>query len=259
MTPDEPGEIAQEAALARIRRAVSGEGLSMEFQPIFDLRDGGVTGVEALARFALEPRRGPDAWFREAAEAGLGVDLELAAVRVALAGLDAVTEGLFMGLNVSPWVMASGGLSPLLAGLEPRIVLEVGEGWFGAADGGVRQASQVLREAGARFSVDDAGHDDAALSGALELHPDFVKLDIPVCRNVHLDPVGSRRVAELVAAATASGARPVAEGVQAQGEVQTLRGLGVAFGQGYFLALPGRLPLGDLSAVSARLAAGDPA
>jgi len=106
--------------------------------------------------------------------------------------------------------------------------------------------------------VDAAGHAATALAGALELRPDFVKLDVPVCRNVHLDRPGRARVTELVAAAVAGGAQPVGEGIQARGELDTLRDLGVAFGQGYFLALPGRLPLGDLSDVSARLASWSP-
>ena len=43
-----------------------------------------LVGVEALARFDCEPRRPPSEWFAEAAEVGLGVELELAAVRAAL-------------------------------------------------------------------------------------------------------------------------------------------------------------------------------
>jgi EAL domain-containing protein (putative c-di-GMP-specific phosphodiesterase class I) len=231
----------------------------MEFQPIFDLRDGRVSGVEALARFDLEPRRGPVAWFEEAAAAGLGVELDLAAVRAALKALATVAEGVSLAVNVSPSAVASEGLAALLAGVEPRIVLEVPERSLDAnADAGFADAIRDLRRAGARFSVDDAGHDASALAGALELRPDFVKLDVPVCRNIHLDPPGRARVADLVAAASASGAQPVGEGIQAKGELDTLRDLGVAFGQGYFLALPGRLPLGDLSDVSARLASRSP-
>src|SRR3990170_7915799 len=41
--------------LERIRRILGGDALSMVFQPIVDLRDGGTGGFEALARFAVEP------------------------------------------------------------------------------------------------------------------------------------------------------------------------------------------------------------
>lgn len=60
----------------------------MVFQPIVSLADGAIEGVEALARFRLEPQRTPDAWFAEAKEVGLGVELELVAARSALACID---------------------------------------------------------------------------------------------------------------------------------------------------------------------------
>ena len=54
---------------AQIDEALAGRGLSMEFQPIFDIRTGAVVGTEALARFTLEPASptpDPAAWFAEA-------------------------------------------------------------------------------------------------------------------------------------------------------------------------------------------------
>ena len=70
----------------RIRRALRHPGaIRMAFQPIVDIVwDERVVGVEALARFSCGPKRPPDAWFAEAAAAGLLEDLELAAVDVAL-------------------------------------------------------------------------------------------------------------------------------------------------------------------------------
>src|SRR5439155_6445291 len=76
--------IARRWAVERIREVLSAGGPDIVFQPIVDLRDGRVAGVEALARFHVEPKRGPDFWFDEAWNAGLGLDLELAAVLAAL-------------------------------------------------------------------------------------------------------------------------------------------------------------------------------
>jgi hypothetical protein len=45
------------------------------------MQDRHVIGVEALARFLLEPPHPPDTWFDAAHRVGLGVDLELTAVR----------------------------------------------------------------------------------------------------------------------------------------------------------------------------------
>ena len=59
----------------RIERAITGEGMSMVFQPIVDLHSGSVTGAEALTRFSSEPYRPPNVWFADAASIGLGVEL----------------------------------------------------------------------------------------------------------------------------------------------------------------------------------------
>ncbi|MDQ3574146.1 MAG: GAF domain-containing protein, partial [Actinomycetota bacterium] len=71
----------------RVRAVIAGEGLAMALQPIVDIGHGEPIGFEALARFSGTPTRGPDLWFAEAADIGLGVELEAAAVQLALADL----------------------------------------------------------------------------------------------------------------------------------------------------------------------------
>lgn len=71
----------------RMRTLVAQSGIRMRFQPIVDLRTRTLVGAEALARFDCDLVRSPDRWFREAWAAGLGIDLEILAVRSALAQL----------------------------------------------------------------------------------------------------------------------------------------------------------------------------
>src|SRR5436305_12006014 len=62
--------------------AIIESGIEVALQPIRDLRSGRIDGYEALARFA--DGQGPSEWFAEAEALGLGVELELAALRAAL-------------------------------------------------------------------------------------------------------------------------------------------------------------------------------
>ena len=58
------------------------QGLRQEVRAVVsspELR--GVVGAEALTRFEMTPMRSPDVWFAEAKEVGLGVELEMAALR----------------------------------------------------------------------------------------------------------------------------------------------------------------------------------
>ena len=79
---------AGERGIPVVVRAVSGaccdeEQIRPVYQPIFDLQTGRPIAYEALSRFPGDPARGPDRWFAEAWDVGLGVPLELMAVRIA--------------------------------------------------------------------------------------------------------------------------------------------------------------------------------
>src|SRR5947209_3256674 len=87
---------------SRIRAILDSDHMDIEFQPIFDLLDCRIVSLEALARFWTEPMRPPSAWFAEATAVGLGVELELAAIRAALLRLDEFPADVAIALNVSP-------------------------------------------------------------------------------------------------------------------------------------------------------------
>ncbi|HTC67996.1 MAG TPA: response regulator, partial [Acidothermaceae bacterium] len=98
----------------RIEGVLSDETtMGMVFQPIIDLTDHSVVGMEALSRFATEPLRSPDLWFAEAASVGLGPTLEMKAVRAAVAHVSQLPDGAFMAVNASPELMMSGMLDSL--------------------------------------------------------------------------------------------------------------------------------------------------
>lgn len=120
---------AERAARRReVETVLSGEALHMVFQPIAELGTGRIVGVEALARFECEPRRLPNEWFAEAAEVGLGVELELAAVRNAVADLNLLPAETYMSVNVAPPVLTTPGLAGTLATLPSRrVVVELTE------------------------------------------------------------------------------------------------------------------------------------
>ena len=100
---DRQGEPEQEL-LARLDAVHRAGGPTVVFQPVVTLADGRTVGHEALSRFPAGTPS-PDRWFADATAAGVGAELELAAVRNALSQLDAVSGR--MGVNVSPDVLCS--------------------------------------------------------------------------------------------------------------------------------------------------------
>ena len=228
----------------RIRGVIKGDGLSVVLQPIVELADGRVVAAEALSRFAAEPRRAPDVWFAEAAAAGLGVELELAAIRVALERVDTLPAGVRLSLNVSPAALLTSELVAALADVPGgRLALELTEHAPVADYAALGAALAAHRSRGVQLMIDDAGAGFASLRHVLGLHPDVVKLDLSLTRDIDGDPVRCALAASLVAFAREIGATIVAEGIETRGELETLRALGVTQGQGYYLGLPGAGPV----------------
>jgi EAL domain-containing protein (putative c-di-GMP-specific phosphodiesterase class I)/CheY-like chemotaxis protein len=229
--------------LERIRAVVSGTGRSIVYQPIFDLTDDYVLGVEALARFSAEPMRGPDAWFAEAETVGLGEELELAAMQQALEGLDGLAPEAFLSLNVSPATCLSPKLAALLSGIPgDRLSLEITEHSVVNDYGALEAALLPLRERGVRLSIDDACAGLASLRHVMVLQPDLIKLDLALTRDVDTDENRSALVTALVGFASRIGATVVAEGVESEPQLKALCDLGVRYGQGFYLARPGSIP-----------------
>ncbi len=236
-----------QARRTRIDQVLEAGGPSMLFQPIVALASGQVIGTEALARFKAEPYRPPNEWFHDAAEAGLGVELELAAIRNALEQLGQLPAGTYLSVNAGPETVTSTGLFELLSHAPcSRVVLELTE-HVGVEDyATLLVALQRLRATGLRLAVDDAGAGFASLRHILSLRPDIIKLDIGLVRGITDDP-GKRALAvALVAFGSEIDAVVLAEGIESAADLHTLRALGVRYGQGYHLGRPALLPLPTL-------------
>jgi EAL domain-containing protein (putative c-di-GMP-specific phosphodiesterase class I) len=229
---------------ARIRRVLAGEGLTMVFQPIADLLTGRIVGLEALARFSLEPQQGPDRWFAEAAEVGLAIDLELAAARAALAHFDHVPQGAYLSVNLSPETVTFSSFRDIFINASvDRVVVEITEHAPVQDYAALADALGEFRNGGGRLAVDDAGAGFASLRHILRLAPDLIKLDVTLTRNIDSDQASQAMASALASFASKTHARIVAEGIETQEELAALRDLGIDHGQGYLLARPGPLPL----------------
>ena len=226
----------------RIRNVLTGDDLSMVFQPIVETTTSAILGMEALARFDAEPRRTPDLWFEEAWTVGLGVDLELAAARAAASKLQELPKNQFLSLNISPETAISPELLVFLAETESeRIVLELTEHAQVAEYDPLRKALDRIRSFGTRIAIDDVGTGYAGLQQLLELRPDILKLDLSITRGIDADPVRHSLAASVAAFATEMNLLLVAEGIETFAEAEALAGLGIKLGQGYYFGRPAPL------------------
>jgi EAL domain-containing protein (putative c-di-GMP-specific phosphodiesterase class I)/putative methionine-R-sulfoxide reductase with GAF domain len=227
------------AARERIERALEPGAFSLFFQPVVDLEGGQYLGFEALTRFRDQPTRPPDAWFAEAQAVGLGVELELAAFGLALDHLPRLPEGALMGVNVGPEAIVSEDmLRLLLAADSRRVVVELTEHIEISDYPRLIQALSAIRAMGARLAIDDTGTGISGLVHILKLAPEFIKLDRALTSGIDHDPVRRALATSLVTFAAETGSLIIAEGIETAEELAALRGLGIRYGQGFYLARP---------------------
>jgi EAL domain-containing protein (putative c-di-GMP-specific phosphodiesterase class I) len=227
----------------RIRTVIDNQQISMLYQPIWRLGNARPLGFECLSRFAGLPRRSPDKWFTEAAEAGLGTSLELAAVRLGLSALKSLPTDIYLAVNVSPQTILTDELRDVLDGFPAeQIVLEITEHAHIEDYDRLLQALEPLRRRGIRLAVDDAGAGYSSLQHILHVRPDLIKLDVTLTRNINLDPARKALASALVVFARETGSRIIAEGVETASELNALRTIGIEKAQGFFLGRPMPLP-----------------
>jgi EAL domain-containing protein (putative c-di-GMP-specific phosphodiesterase class I) len=223
----------------RIRKTIDNKEMSTLYQPIWRLENPRPLGFECLSRFSVAPGRSPQSWFAEAAEVGCGAQLELAAAELGLAVLGRLPPDMYLSVNVSPQTILDTDFYALMRDKPVgRIVLEITEHAHVDDYDRLLNILSPLRRRGMRVAVDDAGAGYASLQHILLIRPDLIKLDLALTRHIDLDPARKALASALVAFARDTGSRIIAEGVETASELSTLRAIGIAKAQGYFLGRP---------------------
>lgn len=239
---DPRGPVVEPDLVHRVPEVLERRALAIVYQPVYRLDDGRLIAVEALARFPLEPARTPDLWFAAAARAGLAVELEVAAVEAAVAGVRDLPRHVALAVNTSPGTLASPRLHELLGEAGRPVVLELTE--HSAVPDYDALALQLapLRAAGVKVAVDDAGAGFASLQHIVQLAPDIIKIDLVLTQGMDRSPVRRALGRALVDFGHRTGATVVVEGVETAADLLAWAALGADAAQGFLLGRPGELP-----------------
>lgn len=229
----------RQTKVRRITEILETHALEIVYQPAIRLDKPGIEFVEALARFKCDPYEPPDQWFAAAAEVGLGTELEMLAVNLALEGFQSLPESAVVSINVSPATVISDEFREALSSAPlHRIIVEVTEHEAIQLYGPLIDALEPLRQRGLKLAIDDTGAGYSSFHHILELRPEIIKLDMGLSRGIDHDASRQALAAALVWFARKIGSKLVAEGVETAHELNTLRDLGVQIVQGFLLACP---------------------
>ncbi len=236
---------------AELERIVSEGLLHTVFQPILGFQTRSYLGFEALIRGpAGSPLESPSALFEAAGLYGQTIELERACREHSLRAFagSGLTGKLF--LNVSPQCLSdpallNGETLQLLRslGLAPgSIVIEITENQKIADFDAARRLLDHYRGLGFEIAIDDLGEGFSNLRLWTELHPQYVKIDRHFIHGIGENALKFQLVRAIRGMADACSVHIIAEGIEREAEFAMVRDLGIAYGQGYFIARPRTAP-----------------
>lgn len=222
------------------------------YQPIV-LADSAVDSPEIFAHEALFRMRDdqgtimpPHMVFELAEHSNLLFSLDLVARRTAVEGaaMAKLPGKLFVNFNPSSIYDPAYCLRTTAAaihelGMRPAdIVFEITETYRVTDKAHLKGILQFYRSAGFGVALDDIGSGWSTLNMLHEFSPDYVKIDMDLCRDVHVNGTKQNIVSHLLSIAKETGIKTIAEGVEVEAEAAWLCDAGADYLQGYLFGKP---------------------
>ena len=230
-----------------LRNALRDGGFELNFQPLYSLAEEKMTGFEALIRWN-HPERGkvsPAEFIPLAEETGLILPIGDWVIREACRQAAQWPEEISVAVNISPKQFTTPGLANTIlqalssSGLEPnRLELEITESIFISDVERTLSTLHSLRNLGVRIALDDFGTGYSSLSYLRSFPFDKVKIDRSFVEDLATGGNAHAVIRAITTLADALGMDTLAEGVEADEQLEVLRREGCRYIQGFLFSKP---------------------
>jgi len=234
-----------------LRDAISAGDITVNYQPVVDMRTGAIVGAEALARWQ-HPSRGaisPVVFIAVAEELNLATHIDAVVLRRACeqgqawraAGFTAMRMAVNLsGSNLQRLDIVDSVAQTLRDTGFPaaNLELELTEGVVIAESDGALTTLQALKALGVSLAIDDFGTGYSALARLRALPFDTLKVDKTFVDELAAADPGSTLAESILDMARVLGLKVVAEGVETAAQAAYLRHRNCDLAQGYLFSRP---------------------
>ncbi|WP_263356066.1 putative bifunctional diguanylate cyclase/phosphodiesterase [Acidicapsa ligni] len=235
----------------QLRSAIDNNEFVLYHQPLIDMRDMSINGVESLIRWN-HPKRGllfPGSFIQLAEETGYIVPMGAWTLRQACQDIrvmrQAFKKDLLLSLNVSSRQLDDPAfISKLMAHIQSSdanpglLQLEITESVFLKDPEKAGALFREVRAMGVKVALDDFGTGYSSLSYLQRYPVDTLKIDQSFVRDMRKGSFNRSIVQLLIDLAHGAGMRVIAEGVEDIEHAESLMSLGCYFAQGYLFSRP---------------------
>lgn len=217
------------------------------FHPIVDLISNKIMGYEALTRGPEGTEyENPYILFDIAEETDLLFELDRLCRKKALQNARGLNPDHKLFLNCLPSAVLDPEFrdSYLKSFLEDlkinplNVVLEVTEREAIENYDLFKEAVQYYSDLGFAIAVDDTGAGYSSLETVVELKPQYIKLDISIVRGINKNILKQELIKAIMGLSRQMKSVVIAEGIETEEELETLREIGIMVGQGFLFAKP---------------------
>lgn len=228
---------------AHVETALETEGFEFHAQPVVSLKDHSISHHELLLRLKLDREIVPPGKFLPHVEQS---PLMRRIDRWAIdRGIQMSRKGR-VAINLSATSLADAGIiSAVERALDAHgadahdVIFEITETAAAENLDAASSLTAALRQIGCGVALDDFGTGYGSFTYLKRLSATELKIDMEFIRGLAEDPADQRIVRSIVAVAQNFEIETVAEGVEDARTLDTIRGMGVDFAQGYLLGRPG--------------------
>ncbi len=238
---------ARQAVEFDLRNASFDGELVLFYQPLVNLADDSICGVEALLRW-IHPTRGmisPAEFIPVAEETGLIVGIGEWVIQRACTEAVQWPDRIKVAVNVSPCQFKSPRLVQVVtdalarSGLPARrLELEITESVLMRDNDETLATLHRLRGLGVRISMDDFGTGFSSLSSLHSFPFDKIKIDQSFVRDLATKTDSGAIVRAIAGLGSSLGMRTTAEGVETKAQLARVRAEGCTEVQGYLFSRP---------------------